>query len=318
MVLISGGTGFIGRILLRQIVDLGIEVRSLLKPSHLSPRLPRGIPFDVAISSLADHRGIRAAYSGVSIVIHLASREHYGPREYNSDREIEGTRNLVEAAAEAGVERFVFLSHLGVNQTSAYTVLRTKAIEEEIIRKSGVPYTIIRSSIVFGPEDYFTTSIATQLSLLPFIHLLPGNGDTLVQPLWVNDLTTAITWTLDDPATLGQTYEVGGPEFLTYRQVLELVMTTLSLRRILVPFRPPYLRISTRIMERIFRVPPITSFWLDYLAMNRTTDLSSLPRVFSLQPTRMESNLGYLKNRAWVREFFSRQFIKRSKNGNKI
>ena len=277
MVLISGGTGFIGRILLRQLVDMGVEVRSLLKPSHMSPRLPSGIPFDVAISSLADHRGIRAAYSDVNKVIHLASREHSGSRDYNSDREIEGTRNLVEAAVEAGVERFVFLSHLGVNQTSAYTVLRTKAIEEEIIRKSGVPYTIIRSSIVFGPGDNFTTNIATQLSLLPFIYLLPGSGDTLIQPLWVKDLTTAITWTLDDPATLGQTYEIGGPEFLTYRQVLDLVMRVLNLRRLLVPFRPPYLRIGSRIMERIFRDPPVTSFWLDYLAMNRTTDLSSLP-----------------------------------------
>ncbi|OGO20002.1 MAG: hypothetical protein A2Z14_16560 [Chloroflexi bacterium RBG_16_48_8] len=312
MVLITGGTGFIGRILLKQLVELGVEVRSLLRPSTLSPRLPKGIPFDVTISSLADYRGIRAACNAVKTVIHLASSDR-GLRDYFPEREIAGTRNLAEAAAEAGVERFIFLSHLGANSTSAYTVSRTKAMEEDAVRKSSVPFTIIRPSIVFGPEDHFTTQVATQLALSPLIYLLPGKGDTLLQPLWVHDLTTAITWTLDDPATLGQIYEVGGPEFLTYRQVLELVMAVLKTRRILVPFRPPYLRVGAWLMEHILRDPPISSFWLDYLAINRTADLNSLPRAFGLQPTRMESNLGYLQKRSWIRDFFSRQIKRHGK-----
>jgi uncharacterized protein YbjT (DUF2867 family) len=315
MVLITGGTGFIGGILLKQLVEIGIEVRLLLKPSNITPRLPRGIPFDVAISSLADYQGIRAACNGIETVIHLASSERYGPRDYNPEREVAGTQNLADAAAEAGIQRLIFLSHLGANPTSAYTVSRTKAMEEDAIRKSGVPFTIIRSSILFGPEDHFTTQVATQLALFPILYFLPGDGETLLQPLWVDDLTTAITWTLDDPATLGQIYDVGGPEFLTFRQVLELVMATIKVRRILVPFRPPYLRAGAWLMERIFPVPPVTSFFLDYLAINRTTDLASLPRAFGLQPARMETNLGYLQKRAWTREFLSRQFKMKTKNG---
>jgi uncharacterized protein YbjT (DUF2867 family) len=315
MVLITGGTGFIGGILLRQLVEFGIEVRLLLKPSNVSPRLPRGIPFDVAISSFADYRGIRAACNGIETVIHLASSERYGARDYNPEREVAGTQNLADAAAEAGIQRLIFLSHLGANPTSAYTVSRTKAMEEDAIRKSGVPFTIIRSSIIFGPQDHFTTQIATQLALFPIFYLIPGDGETLLQPLWVGDLTTAITWTLDDPATLGQIYEVGGPEFLTFRQILELVMTTIRVRRVLVPFRPPYLRAGAWLMERIFPDPPVTSFFLDYLAVNRMTDLASLPRAFGVQPGRMENNLDYLEGRAWTREFLSRQFKMRVKNG---
>jgi uncharacterized protein YbjT (DUF2867 family) len=315
MVLITGGTGFIGGILLTQLIEIGVEVRLLLKPSNVTPRLPKGIPFDVAISSLADYRGIRAACNGIETVIHLASSERYGPRDYNPEQEVTGTQNLADAAAEAGIQRLIFLSHLGANPTSAYTVSRTKAMEEDSIRKSGIPFTIIRSSILFGPEDHFTTQIATQLSLFPFFYLLPGDGETLLQPLWVHDLTTAITWTLDDPATLGQIYEVGGLEFLTFRQVLELVMATIKVRRILVPFRPPYLRAGAWLMERIFPDPPVTSFFLDYLAINRTTDLGSLPRAFGLQPARMETNLGYLQKRAWTREFLYKQFKLRARNG---
>jgi uncharacterized protein YbjT (DUF2867 family) len=313
MVLITGSTGFIGRELLKQLVDVGVEIRLLLRPSTFSPRLPKGVPFDVAISSLADYRGIRAACNGIETVIHLASSEHLGFRHYNPEMEIAGTQNLAEAATEAGVKRFIFLSHLGANPTSAYTVSRTKAIEEDAIRKSGIPFIIIRSSIVFGPEDHFTTRVATQLALLPFIYLVPGDGETLLQPLWVKDLTTAITWTLDDPKTLGQTYEVGGPEFLTYRQVLEMVMATIKVRRILVSTRPAYLRVGTWLMEHIFPDPPMTTFWLDYVAIHRTTDLGSLARAFNLQPTRMESNLGYLKELALVRGFLSRQFKRRAK-----
>jgi len=313
MVLITGGTGFIGAVLLKQLVEMGLDVRLLLKPSSISPRLPKGIPFDVAISSLADYRGIRAACNAVETVIHLAGSERYGLRHYTPEREVEGTQNLAEAAAEAGIQRFIFLSHLGANSTSAYTVSRTKAMEEDVIRKSNVPFTIIRSAIIFGPEDHFTTQIATQLALMPLIYLIPGDGETLLQPIWVYDLATAITWTLDDPATLGQTYEVGGPEFLTYRQVVEMVMAEIKVRRILVSFRPPYLRAGAWLMERIFPTPPLTSLWLDYLAVNRSADLGSLPRAFGLQPARMESNLGYLENRAWVREFISRQFGKQAR-----
>jgi uncharacterized protein YbjT (DUF2867 family) len=145
---------------------------------------------------------------------------------------------------------------------------------------------------------------------MPFVYLLAGQGETLLQPIWVYDLATAIAWTLDDPATLGRIYEVGGPEFLTYRQIVKLVMSTIQVKRILVPFRPPYLRAGAWLLERVFPDPPLTSLWLDYLAINRTTDLGSLPHAFGLQPARMESNLGYLEQHGWVREFLSKQVKK--------
>jgi len=313
MILITGGTGFIGRILLKQFIELGMEVRSLLRPTTHSPRLPAGIQLDVTISSLTDFRGIRAACNSVKTVIHLASSEHLSMRDFIPEKEITGTRNLAVAAAEAGVERFIFLSHLGAHSTSAYTVSRTKALEEDVIRKSGVPFTIIRPSIVYGPEDHFTTKLASQLAWFPLIYFLPGHGDTLLQPLWVNDLTTAMTWTLDDPATIGQTYEVGGPEYLSFRQILEMVMSSLKIKRFLIPIRPSYIRLGAWLLEHVFHDPPISSFWMDYLSINRIADLNSLLRVFSLQPTRMEGNLGYLEKHKWIGDLSSRKIEKHKK-----
>jgi len=315
MLLVTGGTGFIGRAVLRQLESMGVEVRSLIRPSQRTPNFRRGVPHNAVLCSLMDLRGLRAALIGVHTVIHLASNERLGLRGYRSEIEIEGTRNLVQAASEAGLQRFIFVSHLGANLTSAYTVLRTKAIEEQHIRNSGVPYTIIRPSLIYGAEDHFTTSIAKMLALAPFIFPLPGNGETLIQPLWVKDFVTAISWTIDDPGTLGQTYDVGGPEFLTFKQVVQLVMDVVKLRRLTVDSRPPYLRAGAWFMERILKEPPFTTFWLDYLAVNRTTDLGSVPRVFGLQPARMESSLDYLRNRSWLREFFSGQSKSERRSG---
>jgi NADH dehydrogenase len=180
-------------------------------------------------------------------------------------------------------------------------------MEEAHIRRSGVPFTIIRPSLLYGEGDHFTTSIAKMLSVAPIFFPLPGDGETLIQPLWVKDFTTALSWTIEDPGTLNQNYDVGGPEFLTYKQVVQLVMETVKLQRVLFDLRPPYIRAGTWIFERILREPPMTTFWIDYLAVNRTADLNSVHRTFGLQPVRMESSLDYLKGRSWLREFFSDQ-----------
>src|SRR5215475_2010606 len=160
MILVTGATGFIGRALVRQLSDTGHEVRVLLRPSPKSPRLPKGVPVEVAVVSLNDERGLRAALRGVDQIYHLASAAAQGLQGNLLTTDIEGTRNLAVAAADAGVQRFVFLSHLGADRASAFPIHKSKGIAEEHIRKSGVPHTIMRSSIIFGPEDGFTTALA--------------------------------------------------------------------------------------------------------------------------------------------------------------
>jgi NADH dehydrogenase len=227
---------------------------------------------------------------------------------------VEGTRNLAEAAAEAGVSRFLFVSHVGAHPTSAYPSFRSKALAEEEIRRSGVPHTILRSSVIYGPEDHFTTSLAMMMAMMPVLFLLPGDGETLLQPLHVEDLATALTWSLEDPATLNQTYGIGGPEFLTFAQALELIMRFSGTHRIAIPSRPPFLRIGANLMEWILPDPPLTSGWLDYLAVHRTAELQTLPRVFGLQPARMEAALDYLGEHNWLRAFFTRQRLAGRRN----
>ena len=308
MILVTGGTGFIGKALIRHLVEFGHPVRTLIRPSEKSPNLPRGVAVDVAVSSLTDERGLRAAMVGIDTVFHLASGEWRGPRESLMQIDIQGTRALVDTARDADVKRFFYLSHLGADRASAYPVLKAKGIAEEFIRRSDLDYTILRSAIVYGPNDSFTTGIAKVLSALPGIFLLPGDGGVQLQPLWIEDLVTALSWSLEDPETLNRTIEIGGPEYLTFRQMVALIIQETGLRRIIVPMGAPYVRGLTILLESFFAQLPVTIYWLDYLAVNRTTALDTMPRVFDLMPARMSQKLGYLKGEKWGRSLFQTLF----------
>jgi len=219
MILVTGGTGFVGRSVLRHLSAAGFQVRTLLKPAQRSPRLPAGVSVDVALASLNDPRGIRAALVGVDSIVHLASAERTGNPAALQRTDVDGTRTLAEAGAQAGVRHLVYVSHLGANRESAYPVLRAKAQAEEHLHIAGVPHTILRSAVAFGPGDAFTTWMAMFLAAVPFVFPLPGDGSTTLQPIWVEDLATAIAWVLEDSSRPSGTLEIGGPEYLTVAEV---------------------------------------------------------------------------------------------------
>jgi NADH dehydrogenase len=304
--LVTGATGFIGRAVLPKLTQAGHQVRILLRPSPVSPRLPSGVPVEVGLSSLNDPRGLRADLADIDAIVHLASGEGQGSRVDLLRSDAEATRTLVEAASGGGVRRVLYLSHLGADRASAYPVLQVKAVAEEAVRQSGLPYTIVRSAAAYGPEDRFTTSLAMTLAFSPGFYFLPSGGQTALQPLWVEDLATALVWSLDEAGLVGRTYEIGGPEVLSLREVLELVMEAGRTRRWPVEARPWLVRAWLRAAEGLLPRPPFTPFWIDYLASSRTAPLETLPRAFGLQPSRMQDRLGYLRGPNWRREWFRR------------
>ena len=306
-VLVTGATGFVGRAVLPELARAGHQVRILLRPSPASPRLPRGVPVEVGLSSLNDARGLRADLLDVDAILHLASGEGQGSSADLTRSDAEATRSLVEAAAGGSVRRILFLSHLGADRASAYPVLQAKALAEEAVRHGSIPFTIVRSSAVYGREDRFTTSLAMTLALSPGVFFLPSGGTTPLQPLRVEDLVTALVWALDEDGLLGRTYEVGGPEYLTLREIVELVMTEGRLHRAVVEARPWVLRGLYRLGETMLPRPPFTPFWIDYLASGRTAALDTLPQAFGLQPSRMQGSLSYLRGVRWGLEWLRRQ-----------
>jgi uncharacterized protein YbjT (DUF2867 family) len=308
MILVTGGTGFIGRVLVRHLTESGYAVRLLIRPSKQSPTLPKGVPLEVAVSSLTDARSIRSAMLDVDVVYHLAGVEWHGAHASLMNTDILGTQTISQIAAEAGVERFFYLSHLGADRASAYPVLKAKAIAEENIRRSGVKHTIIRSALVYGLNDHFTSGLARLLNALPSFFFVPEEGNTLLQPVWVEDLATCLVWALDNDLTINQTYSVGGPEYLTFNHIVQAVLDQIQLKRRLVHVFPPYLRAMTVLFEDMFPGLPVSVYWLDYLATNRTTSLDTLARVFNILPSRFDHRLDHLKETNWRVSLWSNLF----------
>lgn len=294
MILVTGGTGFIGQALICQLAGMGYQVRTLLRPSKQSPRLPIGVPVEAVVCSLKDERGLRAAMCGVETVFHLAGSEHNGVRADLQGVDIEGSRTVSQIAREAGVGRLVFLSHLGADRASAYPILKTKGIAERFILQSEVPYTIIRTAVVFGPGDHFTTGLVGLMKRSPMIFLMPGDGSTHIQPIRVSDLVTSMVLAMEDPRMANQLLQIGGPEFLTFREVTEAVAAAVRIRLRIVPFSPAYLRMLGVWVEHNTPDFPLPVFWQDYLAADRTCELDTLPRLFGLMPERLGKNLDYL------------------------
>jgi uncharacterized protein YbjT (DUF2867 family) len=311
MVLVTGGTGFVGRALLRVLVQNQNErqVGCLLRPSSRSRQLPQGA-VHVATGTIQDLPALRAAMQGVDTVIHLAgARRAEGP--YSVERiNHQGTANLVEAALDAGVRRIIYLSHIQADRNSAYPLLRSKGAAEEVIRNSGLNFTILRASLIFGPDDPFTTTLAMLIKMMPFVLLVPGDGKTRLQPIHVDDVAICLARCLDTRRLDRTTLSIGGPQHLSYTEVLNAVMRALHVHRAQLHLRRPLMRTLVSLTESLLPNPPFSSEQLDLFSIDNTTDLGNVPRNFDLEPRRFASNLGYLQRKGWRRAFLRDVFSK--------
>jgi len=298
MILVTGGTGFIGRSLIKALVSSGEQIRVLLRPSKSSPNFPKGIAVEVAVSSFSDQRSLRAALKDVDVLYHLAGAERQGLNANLNQIDVEGTATLMRACKDSNLKRVFFLSHLGADRGSAYPVMKAKGIAENWIINSGIPYTIFRSGAIYGPGDQFTIPLAKLLRILPFIFLLPGDGSNRLQPVLIDDLITCILLAVEDEKKVNRVISIGGIESLTYMEIVKMIMKQAGIKRELISVTPEFLRGMTLWIDQIYPKFPVSIFWLDYLAVDRITNLDSIPREFGLIPSRFKNQLEYLTRKS--------------------
>ncbi|MBZ0276829.1 MAG: hypothetical protein K8I60_11825, partial [Anaerolineae bacterium] len=189
------------------------------------------------------------------------------------------------------VGRIITVSHLGASSSSAYSLLKYKGMAEELVRASGLAYTIIRSGILFGEQDAFVNHIAMMLRVTPLVFLMPGRGEIILHPMYIQDLVRAIVTSLSAVDTVDTVMEIGGPEYITLEDLIHTVMRVTHTYRLIIPVPPYALRWLTAVYSRLFPRSLITPQWLDILAANRSAPLGNTFTYFGFQPRRLEDTL---------------------------
>ena len=166
------------------------------------------------------------------------------------------TANLVEACREAGVGKIIHISALGARTDSPVAYLKTKWQAEDVIESSGIPFTILQPSLIFGERDRLTSHLVALLRFSPLVPVL-GHDDAKVQPVWVGDVCMAVLRALNDDSSDGRTFQLGGPASMSFAQIVETVQKITGARAISVPIPPFIASAFVKLGEQIFDDPPL-------------------------------------------------------------
>lgn len=293
-VAIVGATGFVGSHLVPHLVGAGNDVIAISRDGR---RLPGwGERVDARAADVATGAGIDEALAGADAVVHLAAipRETRG-RSFEQVN-VGGTRRVVAAAERRGIERFVHLSVLGVADDPKLAYLYSKWRGEEAVRRSSLAWVVLRPSLMFGRGDGFFNLVKGTLRYWsPGIVAIPGNGDARFQPLSVDDLAIGIEKSLADPARAGSVYELGGPDHVTYAQIVDEVMRATGMRRLKVGLPIPVISALTAVTDKVLPIFPVSHDQISSLQRPNYTELDAFERAFGVTPRPLD--LSYLRRR---------------------
>ncbi len=291
MILVTGGSGFIGRRVVTRLVDGGHKVRVFARGQRRVD-LPESV--ETVRGNVVSGEGLPEALAAAEKLVHLV-----GIIRETGDQTFEsviwrGTERVLEAVKVAGVTKFVYVSAIGAQDDPKYPYLYAKWQAERAVMASGLKYTILRPSIVFGEGDEFINALAGLVRYNPVVPVA-GDGKARFQPIWVEDLVTCIVACLDEDVHVSETLELGGPEQLTYDEMLDTVKEALGRTRIKAHVPLVVMRPLAQMMEWVLPKPPVTREQLKMLALDNTAETDSLMRQFGVQPRRLADSLDYIK-----------------------
>ena len=296
IVFLTGGTGFVGRSVLRTLRGEGHHVRCLVRPGserHLPTRDGvEVVPGDVTVPGVW-----MKAVEGCDAVIHLVGiiREFPGRGITYERLLVQGTRNVLDAARAGGVSRHLQMSALGTRPGAVSGYHRTKWQAEEAVRGSGLRWTIFRPSIIFGPEDEFVNMLARMIRRLPIVPVI-GDGRFRLQPVAVEDVAVGFVRALSLETTVRQTYFVAGPEPYDFNRLLDLIGDALGRPRVRKLHYP--IALIRPLVAALQRLPffPLTSDQLTMLEEENVADPTSFAQTLGIALTSFPDGIRrYLK-----------------------
>ncbi|WP_019960527.1 complex I NDUFA9 subunit family protein [Woodsholea maritima] len=237
MITVFGGSGFIGRYVVRALAKAGYRVRVATRRPHLANVLkPMGVVGQIQLvqANLRNPASIERALDGAHGVVNLVGILHEGGRQTFRSLQAQGAKIVAEKAAAQGITRFIQISAIGADDQSASKYAQTKAAGEAAVKAAIPTATILRPSVVFGPGDDFFNMFASLARFVPALPLI-GGGKTRFQPVFAGDVAGAVLAAFEDDKAQGRTFELGGPRVYTFKEILEFILEVTYRKRFLIP-----------------------------------------------------------------------------------
>jgi len=297
-VFLTGATGFVGSHLLTRLLHEGHQVRALVRRRGAlhDPGIREGtideIEGDITSSNLS------GPIAGCDAVINLVGIIYECEKATFEAVHHEGTRNLVEAARQGRVKRFVQMSALGARPENASAYHITKFAAEEEVRRGGIPWVVLRPSLIFGRGSAFVQQMVEVMRAAPLIRPVPGSGEYRFRPIRVDDVAECFVQSLTNPMTVGKTIELVGGEELTLNEIATEIASCLGIRKTVVHVPIPLMRMASALFSLLPMQPPVTSVQIRMLEEGSTADPEPMKKIFHINP------IGF---RAGVREYLGRE-----------
>ncbi len=291
MILVTGATGFVGRRVVERLASNRENVRALSRGGGAT-MLPWGVK--IAVGDVLDPKSLTSAMQGVDAVVHLvAVIREVGDRTFQRVN-YEGTKNVIKAATKAGVDRVVFVSTVGSTSDPDVPYLYSRWMAEQEIARSDLDYTVVRFTIGFGEGDEFVNRLAALVKMSPLAPVI-GDGKSEFQPISVDDVGRCVVESIERHDLEGKTVDIGGPDYFTYDDLIDLVAETLEVKVKKVHVPIGVMTPAATVMESLSPNPPITREQLKMIAVGENTSLDSVEQQFSFRPLPVRGNIDYIK-----------------------
>ncbi|MBL4760450.1 MAG: complex I NDUFA9 subunit family protein [Mariprofundaceae bacterium] len=285
-VCIIGGSGFVGRVIVRQAIRAGHDVTVACRhPEKARSLIVEGVRLIKA--DLSDGRGLDDAIAGADCVINLVGLLFERGRYDFDTVHVHGTEHVLAACKRHNVKQYLHMSALGAGTIPASSYSRSKGDAEGYVRQSGMTWTLIRPSIIYGMGDSFFTKFKDMSAMLPILPVI--QPETRFQPVWVEDVARVFVQSIGNRHVHEQTYELAGPKIYSFMDLMTLLMSTLQRKRLLLPVPNIFAKLLATI-SRLLPTPLLTADQLLLLQHDNVATGESFPSQFG-QPASLESIL---------------------------
>ncbi len=306
MILVTGASGYVGGHTLRALQRSPLSaqgVRALVRTQQGAAKVKQW-GAEPIVGDVTDRDAVQRAMQGVEKVVHLAAVNR-DRGEITMERvNAQGTINVVDAAKAAGVKHIVTVVGLGADPNRPFPLANTQGRGVNYLMASGVPYTVLEASVIFGPGDEFINTLAGLARIPPFM-IVPGDGKTRFQPIAVQDVVSCVLQSLQREDVINKRLQICGSEVITLEGIIDAILDEMRLKRIKLYMPVPLLRVAVALMEATLPKPPVTTSLLAQLGVDNVATDNATETVFGLRPIRLREGISFV-NEMTLGKFIAR------------